>query len=135
MPYLDVFSSELTKEQHTLVQMGTIKSSKSHALVTTQGTKDQKDNGKQNKKQKNQGDNASDVSLSSSIVDTNSSSNQGKPKEKVKSDYCKKLGHDEHKCMKKQVDHLTHLLEKSNKGVTDLHFHQTNNLLRKRKKS
>lgn len=45
-----MFSNELTKERDKFFQMGTIKSSKSHALVASQGTKDHKDNGKQSKK-------------------------------------------------------------------------------------
>lgn len=63
-----------------LVQMGTLKYSKSHALATNQGNKDKKDNGKQFKKKINQGENNIDGSSSNSKVDNKHSSNQGKHK-------------------------------------------------------
>ena len=42
MPSLDDFVVNLTQEQDKLIQMGTLKSSKSHALATNQGTKEKK---------------------------------------------------------------------------------------------
>ena len=42
MPSLDDFAVNLTQEQDKLIQMGTLKSSKSHALAANQGTKEQK---------------------------------------------------------------------------------------------
>ena len=42
MPSLDDFVVNLTQEQDKLIQMGTLKSSKSHALAANQGTKEQK---------------------------------------------------------------------------------------------
>ena len=42
MPSLDDFAVNLTREQDKLIQMGTLKSSKSHALAANQGTKEQK---------------------------------------------------------------------------------------------
>lgn len=53
-----------------------------------------------------------DTQVPSPSHDT-SYSKAGKPKsKKVKCVYCNKLRHDEHKYMKKQLDHLSHLLYK-----------------------
>ena len=57
MPSFDDFSVNITQEKDKLIQMGTLKSSKSHALATNQGTKEQKGqsskNNSKDKKQKN----------------------------------------------------------------------------------
>ena len=121
MPSLDEFSVELAQEQDKLVHMGTIKPSKSHALVANQGTKEQKGFGKQEKKQKNQGEKKKDQKPIAPNTDNHTSSSKGDQlkKEKVKCSYCKRPGHDEHKCLKKQIDHLSHLLEKNNIKVPD----------------
>lgn len=71
-------------------------------------------------KQNNQGQNNLDGSLSTSKVGTKPSWNQGKPKKvKSKCSYCKKLDHDEHKCIIKQIKYLTYLLGKNNKGANE----------------
>lgn len=119
---LDEFAVELTREQDKLVQMGTIKPSKSHVLVVNQGTKEQKGSSQQDKKQNNQGEKKKDQKSATSKADNQTSSSRGEQpkKEKVKCSYCKRFGHDEHKCLKKQIDHLSNLLEKNNIKVPDL---------------
>ena len=57
MPSLDDFVVNLTRQLDKIIQMGTLKSSKSHALAANQGTKQQKghnsNNNSKDKKQKN----------------------------------------------------------------------------------
>lgn len=43
MPYLDGFSNSITQEQDKLIQMGTLKSSKSHALASNLDTNEQRE--------------------------------------------------------------------------------------------
>lgn len=92
--------------------MGTIKPSKSHALAANQGTKVQKGSSKQEKKQKKQGEKKKEQKSTTPKEANDASSSKGdKPKkEKIKCSYCKKLGHDEHKHLKKQIDHLSQFL-------------------------
>lgn len=56
---------------------------------------------------------------SSTTPKTNSSS-KGENPETKKCSYSMRLTHDEHNCMKKQIDHLIHLLEKNDIRVTIL---------------
>lgn len=121
MSSLDHFMNEITKEEDKLIQMGTIKPSKSHALAANRGTKDQKGPSKKEKKQKNQGEKKQEQNLVAPKASNDASSSKGdKPKkEKTNCSYCKKNGRDEHKCLKKQIDHLSHLLKKNNIKVPD----------------
>ncbi|KAH9314192.1 hypothetical protein KI387_022819 [Taxus chinensis] len=51
---------------------------------------------------------------------TNTSTSEPKAKkENFKCSYCKKSGHDEHHFFRKQIDHLTHLLEKNKISVPE----------------
>lgn len=56
IPSLDDFVNKITKEKDMLIQMGTIKPSKSHDLVANHDTKDKKWSSRQEKKQKNEGE-------------------------------------------------------------------------------
>ena len=120
MPSLDSFVTDLTREQDKLIQMGALKSSKPEALIAGNGKPQASMNNKEKKQTKKDKEKKKEQKIESSKNNTITSSNNGKPKrEKVKCAYCKKNGHDEHKCMKKQIDHLSHLLEKNNIGVPD----------------
>ena len=104
--------------------MGTLKSSKSHALAANQGTKEQKwqssNNNSKDKKQKNSKEKKDQILVASkATIDTPSSKGDKPKKEKVQCAYCKRPSHDEHKCLKKQIDHLTHILEKNNINVPE----------------
>ena len=104
--------------------MGTLKSSKSHALVANQGTKEQKgqssNNNSKDKKQKNSKEKKDQILVASkATIDTPSSKGDKPKKEKVQCAYCKRPGHDEHKYLKKQIDHLTQILEKNNISVPE----------------
>ena len=104
--------------------MVTLISSKSHALVSNQGTKEQKgkssNNNSKDKKQRNSKEKKDQILVASKeIIDTPSSKGDKPKKEKVQCAYCKRPGHDEHKCFKKQIDHLKHILEKNNISVLE----------------
>ena len=104
MPSLDDFAVNLTREQDKLIQMGILKSSKSHALAANQGTKEQQgqssNNNSKDKKQKNSEEKKDQMLISSkATIDTPSSKGDKPKKEKVKCAYCKRPGHDEHKCL------------------------------------
>lgn len=111
--------------------MGTLKSSKSHALAANQGTKEQQgqssNNNSKDKKQKNSEEKKDQISIySKTNIDTPSSKGDKPEKEKVKCAYCKRPVHDEHKCLQKQLDHLTYILEKNNISVPES-FKQSSN--------
>ena len=104
--------------------METLKSSKSHALVANQGTKEQKgqisNNNSKDKKKKNRKEKKDQILVASKVtIDTPSSKGDKPKKEKVQCAYCKRPDHEEHKCLKKQIDHLTHILEKNNINVLE----------------
>ena len=104
--------------------MNTLKSFKSHALASNQGTKEQKwqisNNNSKDKKQKNSKEKKDQILVASkAIIDNPSSKGDNPKKENVQCAYCKRLSHDEHKCLKKQIDHLTNILEKNNINVPE----------------
>ncbi|XP_059067589.1 suppressor protein SRP40-like [Cryptomeria japonica] len=104
--------------------MGTLKSSKSYALAANQGTKEQKgqssNNNSKDKKQNNSKEKKDQTSLALKATNETQSSKGDKPKkERVQCTYSKRPGHDEHKCLKKQIDQLTHILEKNNISVPE----------------
>jgi hypothetical protein len=81
--------------------------------------KGQKESGKPDKKQKkSKKKSQKDQAQSSSApkADSNSSSSKGnsQKKDRPTCSYCKKVGHEEHSCHKKQIDELKHLLKKNN---------------------
>ena len=120
MPSLDDFANKVIKEKDELIHMGTIKSSKSHALTENYGIIEQRGPPKKEKKQKYQVEkNREKKFLTPRVVNGASSSKNNKPKkERTTCSYCKKLGHDEHKCMKKKIDHLSHRLKRNNIKVS-----------------
>ena len=88
MPSLDDFANSLTQEQDKLIQMSTLKSSKSHALTTNQGTKEQKgqssNNNSKDKKQKNSKEKKDHMPVASkATIDTPSSKGDKPKKERV----------------------------------------------------
>ncbi|KAH9316607.1 hypothetical protein KI387_025234 [Taxus chinensis] len=114
MPSFDSFSSQLIREQDKLIQMGTLKS-KSHALVANKGKKNEK-----KKETKDQPKKETKTNQPPAKPNTNTSTSEPKvKKEKFKCSYCKNSGHDEHHCFWKQIDHLTHLLEKNKISVPE----------------
>lgn len=124
MPSLDDFAVNITQEQDKLIQMGTLMSSKSHALATNQGTKEQKgqssNNNSKDDKKNNSEEKKNQISISSiATIHTPSSKGDKPKKEKVKCAYGKRPGHDEHKFLKKEIDHLTYIIEKNNISVPE----------------
>ena len=91
-------------------------------MAANQGTKKQKGKSSNNKskdnKQKNSKEKKDQILVASkATIDTPSSKGDKPKKEKVQCVYCKRPGHDEHRCLKKQIDYLTHILEKNNISV------------------
>lgn len=110
-PSFDSFIEMLMLEQTKLITVGILKSSKSQALVATHGS----GSSKKQKQSKNKPHKDRAQSSSPQQGDSSSSSNKGNSqKEKPTCAYCKKVGHDEHRCHAKQVDELTNLLKKNN---------------------
>ena len=104
--------------------MGTLKSSKSHALAANQGTKEQKgqssNNNSKDKKQKNSKEKKDQIPVALKvIIDTPYSKGDKPKKERVQCTYYKRPSHDKHKCLKKKIDHLTPTLEKNNINVPE----------------
>ncbi|KAH9310615.1 hypothetical protein KI387_025650, partial [Taxus chinensis] len=97
-----------------LIQMGTLKSN-SHALVANKGKKKEKKKETKNQPKKETKTNQPPVKP---ITHTSISEPKAK-KEKYKCSYCKNTGHDEKHCFRKEIDHLTHLLEKNKISVPE----------------
>jgi hypothetical protein len=117
MPSLDDFSTSLTHEKDKLVQMGSLKTTKVHALAANEGRKTSNKLKQQFKGKKDQ-DQKKEHNPKSTQESSNSKTGKTK-KEKVICAYCKKPNHEEHACMRKQIDQMTHLLERHNINVPD----------------
>jgi hypothetical protein len=114
MPTFDAFIEMLMLEQEKLVSMGILKSSKSKALVGTQGN--QGTQGKGSTKKQKQSNSKEQQEKQKDSSDTSSSSKRNSRKERDPCAYCKKTGHAEHHCYKKEIDELKHLLKKHHIG-------------------
>ncbi|KAH9311541.1 hypothetical protein KI387_026576, partial [Taxus chinensis] len=84
--------------------MGSLKSTKSHAIIT------RKENPRASKDKK--------LNLQKKDKPQNNSSPNQNSKERIKCGYCHGM-HNEEKCLKKKISLLTDLLEKHNIGVPD----------------
>ena len=105
-PKFDDFANLLIQEEAKLMNMGLIKSSKPQALVANE-SKVQKESDNLDKKQKKKKNKPHKESESSS------SKGETSKKEKPFCAYCKKDGHEEHYCYKKDIDELKNLLKKN----------------------
>ena len=88
--------------------MGTLKSSKSHALAANQGIKEKKGQSSNNNSKDDKYNNSEEkkdriLVASKETIDTPSSKGDKPKKEKVQCAYCKRPGHDEHKYLKKKL--------------------------------
>ena len=111
MPTFDVFAEMLMMEQTKLISMGILKTSKSQAYVATQGNKGNQ--GKDNSNKKGQSKPKDKTPPSPQQGDTSSSKKDNSPKkERPTCAYCKRVGHEEHRCHLKKIDELTHILKK-----------------------
>ena len=91
--------------------MGIVKSSKSKELVASKGNQ-----GKgSNKKKKSWQKNSQQEKEHSTSSPQDNSNNKGKSSKKDfhTCAYCKKNGHEEHHCYKKEIDELKNLLKKN----------------------
>lgn len=104
-PSFDSFTKMLILEQSKLIALGILKSSTPHASVAKEGNQGKGSNKKQKKsKPKPHIDQAQNKSFSK----------DDSCKEKSTCAYCKRTGHEEHFCYKKDIDELKHLLKKNN---------------------
>ena len=117
MPKLAEFMESLTQEQDKLVMMGTIKPSKDQDLVAIYSRVDSK----RKKKDKNPPEEKRDKSKSQEEAQGSKKNSQKKKNkgEMRKCAYCSKGYHPKNAFMKKQIDMLTQLLEKSNIFLPD----------------
>jgi hypothetical protein len=95
---MDDFASSLTQEKDKIVQMGSLKTTKAHALSTNEGSKTSNKLKQQFKGKKDQ-----DQKKEHNPKYTQESSNSKIEKKEGEGDMCllKKPNHEEHACMRK----------------------------------
>ena len=108
IPSLDVFFESLIQEQDKLVQMGVLQTSKNQALLMLDSNNVQ-DKGKQKGKESKVYD--LKPKESQKYFKGALGSKRKKKFEKTKCPYCLRGFHPESWCMKKQIDHMSSLLE------------------------
>ena len=115
MSSLEAFIDSLTKEKDKLVQLGTLKTSRNHALATF-GSKNGKSKGK--KKIKEKKPKSDDEDEGSNSIDRGSKSKmKSKKKGSSKCSYCNKGFHSKKSCFKKKMHTKTQFLERHNIDV------------------
>jgi hypothetical protein len=113
MPSLEEFIESMTQEQNKLINMGTIKGPRVHALIVHDGShKYQKSKSKYNKKA-----HAHTKKEGYTKPFTEASRSKGeKGRKGEKCTYCHKGFHLESACMKKQIDLMSQILQQNNIG-------------------
>ena len=115
MSSLDEFAAQLTREQAKLAHMGQLKPSKYQALVANYSSpKAPKGKGKKQHKNPKKHEKCDDSPSQHNIESKSSSREESSRRKRDKCAYCKKLGHDEHKCFHKKIGELTHILQNNN---------------------
>lgn len=112
-PLFDSFTKMLILEQSKLTTMGILKSSKSQDLVGNKGNQSNQGKGKDHKQPKSKPQQDGAKSSSPQQGDSPFWPKRKPYKDNIFCGYCKKLGHDEHHCYKKDIDELKNILEKN----------------------
>ena len=87
---------------------------KHQALVANDSSpKDPKGKGSKKHKDPKKHEKGDDSPSQHNIKSKSSSREESSRRKRDKCAYCKKLGHDEHKCFHKKIDELTHILQKN----------------------
>ena len=95
--------------------MGQLNPSKYQVLVANDSfLKAPKGKGNKQHKDPKQHEKCDDSPSQLNIESKSSSREESSRIKRDKYAYCKKLGHDEHKCFHKKIDKLTHILQKNN---------------------
>ena len=95
--------------------MDQLKPSKYQAFFTNDSSpKAPKGKGNKQHKDLKQHDKDDESSSQHNIESKSSSREETSRRKRDKCAYCKKLGHDEHKCFHKKIDELTYILQKNN---------------------
>ena len=103
MPSLDAFIDSLTQEIVKMIQMGTVKTLKDHA-ISSLGNKNLNSKGKLKVKEKNPKSNSEDEG-SNSTEEGSNFKKKGNKKGRSQCTYCNKSSHNENSCFKKNGHH------------------------------
>ena len=117
MSSLDAFIYSLTQEKIKLIQMGTLKTSKDHALSDI-GSNNVKSKGELKVKEKNPKSDSKDEGSNSTDEGSNFKK-KGNKKGKSSCTYCRKNFHNENYFVKNKIDIMTQFLERNNIDVPD----------------
>ena len=139
MPSHNEFTTTLIEEKDKNVQMNSLKPSKAHSLTTNQGTKESL-NASKNNKQKHNNRDINDKGNGNKFkytCETSHSKDEKTKSKKVKCAYCNNHRNIEHKCMRKKLNNLNHILEHNNIKVHDyvkVRVHQLKSIPRNKRK-